>query len=73
MPVTLKGTKLPVTTLEEGRPKTEWKADGFEMPQMFLDYDREEVVIGEDRFPRSGGLVGQYRLAAAARSMKLNK
>lgn len=36
-------------------------------PTMYRDADTGELVIGEDRFPLSGGLVRRYRLAKAAK------
>lgn len=64
-PIVLEGTNIPVTTLDSGQRKTGWAPD-YTLPPMFLDYDRDEVLIGPHTFPRNGGLVAEYRFARAA-------
>lgn len=66
-PIILSGTGVPISTWEQGKQKSEWHSS-YKSPQAWLDLDRDEVVIGSDIFPRSGGLIAQYRSARIATS-----
>lgn len=64
-PIVLKGTPVPVLTLEQGKRKSDWHST-YKLPGMWLDMGTREIWIGEDRFPVDGGLVAHYRYAKMA-------